>query len=191
MQVLLNLQMPVMQCRNAQINGSKLDPNVMKVKLYNDKCMVSILGWMSVCLVCIFASISLYVFTFLNEFFFSHANQSDCTSYCQGEDVGFRPSPPHHQSSRVSSSLSLFLSQASLLGKMVALGMRSFFQNMAPILQPTCFLLHDLDWPVFQSSLITHLWVCAGITGYLSSHFPCFLRGEKCSNIILYFPFLL
>lgn len=71
MQVLLNLQMPVMQCKNAQINGSKLDPNIMKVKLYNDKCMVSILGWMSVCLVCIFASISLYVFTFLNEFFFS------------------------------------------------------------------------------------------------------------------------
>lgn len=192
MQVLLNLQMPVMQCKNAQINGSKLDPNIMKVKLYNDKCMVSILGWMSVCLVCIFASISLYVFTFLNEFFFfSRANQSDCTSYCQGEDVGFHPSPPHHQSSRVSSSLSLFLSQASLLGKRVALGMRSFFQNMAPILQPTCFLLHDLDWPVFQSSLITHLWVCAGITGYLSSHVPCFLRGKKCSNIILYFPFLL
>lgn len=110
MQVLLNLQMPVMQCKNAQIIGSKLNPNLMKVKLYNDKCMVSILWWMSVCLVCIFASISLYVFTFLNEFIFSHANQSDCTSYCQGEDVGFRPPLPLIISLVVSPRLSPFFS---------------------------------------------------------------------------------
>lgn len=172
-----------------------MDQNLIQTSWKLNYIMISVWypfwgGW-----VCVwFVSLLLLVCTcshFWRSFFFSRANQSDCTSYCQGEDVGFRPSPPHHQSSRVSSSLSLFLSQASLLGKRVALGMRSFFQNMAPILQPTCFLLHDLDWPVFQSSLITHLWVCAGITGYLSSHVPCFLRGKKCSNIILYFPFLL